>query len=433
MAVSIALNEVYYGKTPNLIKAEKLMAEIKKDWDECYSDGPRVMADRRWRECSDLLANEFGLERLWMSLYSDKMVNMMTPPITLAIECVPVCRVKKNLLIDERGMKFKPSAGYVIHVMCFTGMILNPDFTAGEIIATILHEIGHNFQCVIDDKSYYLQDFTYLTVIAYNIFECLIKQDFYGVVRSAATPLLYSQIYTKVQMYVAEALSKMAWFAVPYVIYDKIMSLFKNIYSNVIYVVNSITSLAAFPTMLYVGILNGLVSSVFNPLGYRHEKIADNFATMYGYSAELSSALLKMDINKADYNDIQKLCNYVPILGWRLRQGHDACFFCISLLDCHPKTMERCLDQVRYLKTELNRDKSIAKGTKDSIKRQIDQIESNISFIMADPKLDEHWGIFSYTVAQTIMTQGGDIRRSFDPDIHASIQKTYDKAVKSMR
>lgn len=43
----IALNEVYFGKTKNLIEAEKLLGDIKKEYDGKYYRAAKIVTDRR--------------------------------------------------------------------------------------------------------------------------------------------------------------------------------------------------------------------------------------------------------------------------------------------------------------------------------------------------------------------------------------------------
>ena len=64
----IALNEVYYGKTPKLLEAEKLIAQVKTDYDGDYYKGYRVTRDKRWQRVCELLADEFGITRLFIEV-----------------------------------------------------------------------------------------------------------------------------------------------------------------------------------------------------------------------------------------------------------------------------------------------------------------------------------------------------------------------------
>lgn len=94
---------------------------------------------------SRLLADEFGFKELYITVIAGNERNAITPPISYAIECMPLFRLKKNLYVDKNSMKFKPESGYVLTMSIYSGLLLSDDFSDAEIMAVLLHEIGHNF------------------------------------------------------------------------------------------------------------------------------------------------------------------------------------------------------------------------------------------------------------------------------------------------
>lgn len=439
MACFIALNEVYYGKTPNLQRAEKLMADIKKQYDGMYTEGLRVANDRRWREISDLLAREFGLERIYLDLYSGTMMNMMTPPITFSIECMPAYRLRKNFLIDQKGMRFKESAKYVLHIMAFAGLVLNPIFTAAEIIGVILHEIGHNFQAVVDDTSFYLQDFTYFTRLAVDLFRMVLSGGGDNapsiILQYATLPLKYSQTLLKLDKKVQEYLMTQKWFIKPWAMFEHITTGLTEVKNNIYYLMTALLGFISIYPITYSAILNGILETLGNPLGYRSEMFSDNFATIYGYGPELSSALLKLETNKSNNFKVQtEVFDKVPLLKQFTRLSYDCVSYITSMYDVHPNSMARCYDQIKYLEKEIESNKHLTRDSKAHLMKQVKEIDKNIDQVINHPDLDNHWGYFSYSMAQSFyLSKGESIRGSMNKDLHSSIQRTYDRAVKKMR
>ena len=55
--------------------------------------------------------------------------------------------------------KFKKEAGYAAIVCIYAGLIFNPNYSTEEIMAIIMHEIGHNFQEAISGVNLWFTSF----------------------------------------------------------------------------------------------------------------------------------------------------------------------------------------------------------------------------------------------------------------------------------
>ena len=268
----ITLNEVYYGKTPKLLEAEKLIAQVKTDYDGDYYKGYRVTTDKRWQRVCELLADEFGITRLFIEVQANKSINAMTPPISIAIECIPQCRVKSNFIIDSKGMKFKKEAGYTLLMTMYSGLLLNPKFSAGEVMAVILHEIGHNFQTVIDGTCYYLSDLTYITRIAAAIIQSIMKADVRGAIDAASTPLTNSMFMRNLNLVLAKELAKIPGYDLLRDTTDVIFGSLGNIADNFVYILMGTLGLISINGLMFTKMLQAALDLALNPLAYRGEK-----------------------------------------------------------------------------------------------------------------------------------------------------------------
>ena len=430
----IALNEVYYGKPKKLLEAEKILDDIKKDYNGEYYNASSIQKDNRWNRLSELIGDEFGFKTLYIEVIATKDHNAYTRPICYAIDCMPQCRAKKNLIVDKSGMKFKPSAGYVAMIGIYTGLLLNPDYNAGEIMAMIIHEIGHNFQAVIDETMFWFSDITYIAKIVGSVAQSITKGDISGAIANGMTPITNSMLYRKIQVGVSQYLYKQSWYNVFLVINDQILGRFNDLKSNIGYAVSALMGWGAwiFPGIMYSLVLNSIISAVLDPLGYRAEKISDNFSTIYGYGPELSSALLKLETKGYYDKDIQKALDG-NIMGAILRNGYGSLMMFGTICDPHPDTFERCYDQIRYLETEI-KESDLSPACKAELNKQIDMIRKDMDKTMKHTDFSKEWDAFRYSVAQSVYTDEGDFRHKFmGKNIHKNIQKTYDKAIKNLK
>lgn len=422
----IALNEVYFGKTKNLIEVEKLLGDIKKEYDGKYYRAAKIVTDRRWSQLQELLANEFGLKRFIITIEPVAVENAYTLPISWGIDVAPTFRTRANLICDENSFKFKREARYIIGVTIFSGLLLNPLFSAGEVLATIIHEVGHNFESVIDERCFLLTDITHITVLINNIIVSIMQGDMTGAISASLTPIVASNKYKDISAIIGDTLMKSELVRIVYYIGSCVCGVCKSFQYGFLQLLGGVLGYTALinPAIIIAELIKGVMSLILNPLGYRGEKIADNFATVYGYGPELSSALMKLEMDTGSNLPMYGTAKSIPFIGQFIRGGVGVSMMVGSLFDPHPNTVERCLDQVRYLKKELP---LMSKEDKILITRQINEIENNLESIMKDPKLDDHWNGFSYFTCAVVYSNGGDTKgKVLGRGIPDAIQKTYD-------
>jgi hypothetical protein len=113
-------------------------------------------------------------------------------------------------------------------------------------------------------------------------------------------------------------------------------------------------------------------------VGYRHEIIADSFATLFGYGAELSTALVKIDNIVDEILNKRSKCNkYLNALAIPLE-------FINSLSEPHPHTAIRLRKQMEYLERELL-DDDLDPDIKKEIHENIQAIRLQMDKILEKP------------------------------------------------
>lgn len=424
----IALKEVYFGKTKNLLECEKLLAEIKKEWDGRYYEPAKIERDSRMRQIARLLATEFGFKKVIIEIAALPVPNACTPPISLGIDVGPTFRTKANLMADKNGFKFKPEAGYVMSLILYTGLICDPSLTAGEVMASIIHEIGHNFQSVIDGTCFMLTDVTNISKIIYYVASGILHANIENAIEWGLAPFVYSSKFKDIMDEINTKLLSYDLIALLHYYISMIDGISNTAALQINYFILGILGYiqVANPANYIMDAVQGLTNLIFDPLGYREERIADNFATAYGYGPELASGLMKFET--AAYKDLplNKLVDMIPPMGIFLRTGVGLSSAVAVMFDPHPATVDRCLDQVRYLKEELKLTSD--REARTIYTNQINEIERNLEGAIKNTNLKKNWNIVSYTMALITYNSGGEFRHKvLGKNVHRNIQKTYDE------
>ena len=343
------VNEVYYGKNNNLKKCEKLLDEVIIDLKDAnenafFNDKYDINEDPRIHEVEILLEDTFNLKSFDLSFYirRNKAYYAWSIPTT-----IPIFNKDKN---EKYNVK---SSNYKLNCHVDTMMLILGDFTGGELLAIILHEIGHNFDTSI---------FFILSNFTLNIMDILLS------IVVGLTPL--KKWIGKIQTFI-DKFSTMIFNEFPvirsvYITYANIIISLKEIY----YTFTNIPFILKNPH-IYLNALNPC-----NIFGYGNEKFADSFATAHGYGKELISALNK--IENADgliLGDAIKECGLLAI-------PYDlaSLFTNIALapLTESPATPIRLKSVISKLKRDL-KDPNLDPKLKKELMKQIEDVEKFIN------------------------------------------------------
>ena len=157
----IALNEVYFGKQPELLEIEDLLDKLKLQ----YKKSDPMHNDREYRTLSkdpilkkiaEKLKYTFGFKDAMITIWREEYINAYTISFVANAKKETVYDVdnnefkisdlKKAVIISNTGFKFKTHVFPINLLVCFTiGALLGDKLSSEELIAILLHEIGHNF------------------------------------------------------------------------------------------------------------------------------------------------------------------------------------------------------------------------------------------------------------------------------------------------
>ena len=298
-------SESYFGKSPILEQAEdilgQLLVEIKKDPMEEFNNHP---LNKKFEE---LMKKQFGFRTFYMiwdrhPLSIPSGFTFINSNILFSSDDILFVKDKRKGFYDK---KHKHTA----YIEMSTSIVKYMDLSKSEMMAIILHEFGHNFDktiynalrvliCYVNKISMVLANPASLPSTVINTLP-----DFSIGKQAVGT---WRQFGDKVRDYLTSRIPAL----------KKINDIFNKIIDGYVRVFEILFSPIAFVQLpLYV--LMSPWMHLATVLTRKGEVFADSFATSYGYSVELGTALSKMEksniINyskprKKPMNTVQRWC-----------------------------------------------------------------------------------------------------------------------------
>ena len=365
--------EVYYGEKDNIKEMQKCIISFRKELLRNPLMG-KLNTHPEIRRFNRLAEQEWGFKSFMLYISPEIYTNACTLPLyyrpgTLFTKH----NTMSNIIITDKGYKFKPEAGYCPMVTVSKGIFINKVFTDREIMAIILHEIGHNFQAAISDKQSSLATGAYIIVFILTIMNLgnirNLESAFKRLIRD---PLGVAGLYTKltnmIDNYIYENFEGIYYFKD---MMHSLVGLGKYPIQKVWKLICMIHNIPFLPLWL-IRQLNPTAMLLRVVMGnYRGEKIADNFATIYGYGADIGKVQTSL-MGDQLLKQI-KLPIISPLLGFL--EATEMLIF--SIPDEHPQAITRIKDQSDYLKKELQNGDYDPKYKKE-ILDQIENIDAQV-------------------------------------------------------
>lgn len=358
------VKEEYYGKSPALQEAYKALDVIVKRINSTPKLELGVLDIDSMPECKKLeqaFCKEFGFGKCLIHW------DNATVPIAYTV-------VGGYLINQYPGMKHigKPPkdkyydsdhmyACCICVIMC---LIRNNQFTTGETMAFILHEIGHNF-----DNTY--STFTLKTI---NFM-------FFGNVFSDVWQALYHSYYIKALADIQKAFPRLAelfnfykswmWHFMPILIFNpRWIPIHPYDYLHIIF-------------------------------GAEGEYFSDSFAAKYGFGPDLASGMAKIGDKSVNSGIIRRAMYSIPGIRTLYDMVEGPAMFLAIVFDEHP------LDENRIIATRNNllrdySDPDVPKKFKPEIKKQIELVDR---IIEADKKNAEENGLIFSSFRKFILYQ----------------------------
>lgn len=367
------VNEAYVGKTETLLQMEEQIGKIRMNLSR-YDD---FDSNPETQKLNRLFEKQFGMDVYALHMDPHKQINAFTRVLATNFDIAKNLKFSDWIVADRKdGYRFKPNNGFCINATIYYGLIAQPDLTDAEVLAILLHELGHNFADFLDNKIQIANRKMMIGYQQYLLQYCILISVFsLGILALPAFIAYKSQMKRfnnrenrnkeiKNQNNYNKFKGKMAGIAAS--ISDKI--------DNISIAINRLNPLnymyAKFAIYFRNLFKDEYTKAARESLDRRNEIIADKFAAVYGYGTELGSGLDKMGNVKMGFEDIlEKLPG-----GAKMNKLWNELFVDITEFDCHPHHIQRINECIKTLEDELKQQDMDPK-MKNVIKQQIEDMK----------------------------------------------------------
>lgn len=342
------LEATFYGKNEELLRVESILDDMV-ELGHAGKSASKEFTDKMY-EVSQRLGSLFGFANMQIN---NSILCAMCPPLLFMLTDTAGCTLVHSVIVkytkyaaravtggttemvdfdrNHKGIRFKSNAKYTMRM--FLGMELFEDhgeysMTGGEILAIMLHEIGHNFY--IGPIREFGADFLAMSN-PLDITKWLVE--------SLTQIMLIEGTDIVDQMMGPEFRKTNTW------VFNTVGTIMRPLYAvkQLFILCNNLMRLALVIANILISIPFRIGRAVMT---YDSEKYSDAFATSYGYGPELSSSLSKlnhMTIPGVNNKETQFVLDFLFGL-YKLPLS-----FLQSLRDEHPETNARLFNDIKYM------------------------------------------------------------------------------------
>ena len=393
------LQEVYFGKEA-VAPMQKQFSVIRnkignKPFSQMVNVDPEIIKFNR------IVEKIFGFHSFSLNIQPDHTTNAYAIPVDTFFTDSQKEKIRSSLIANPTGFKYNADTMGVnisLIIAVNLGLMENYSYTDEEIIAIMLHEIGHGFfEAVTDPDGEYTIAKKLVASLSYSL-ECAKTHVKHG---KEVTANVVDRELHRISGYIG------------------------NLKSNIIRL-NSKAKKKVFRESMSDNMTK-------RRLSYTNEKFADTFASMFGYGVEIHSALNK--ITKDAYDTINGVKKYPKIIETIKMYNiyiNDLVAYAFGTQDEHPEYLARIKTSIDYVKREISKE-----GLDPKIKNQlIDQL-NRLNKLIEDyknfPKDQDSMRILRLYHIKLYEKFGGD-RREKDTDndsLFAAIDNRYNNLMDS--
>lgn len=419
----LMLNEAYVGKTPTLEAIEKKIGEARPNIK--YTAANNTM--KEILEVNRLFEKQFGMDICAIKIYPSDYPNAYTQVLATNFDIAENVVLHNMITADKtNGYRFKKDNGFCILLNISSSLISDPNYTDAEIVAILLHELGHNFaDCIYDDIEFANQQMMigYKKVLIF--YAILLACTIVGIPK-AISLLKQLKTYNNSNKYKSEKKNQKVG-------KGKLSALFSSIGAKVTDL-NTITNeiltriFGANIIKRYKRNLDiaGVPDKARKSLGRQNEVIADKFAGIYGYGPDQATALLKLESTPMPG---AKVVSKLGKFGKRMNEKYDEVTRDINNYDVHPQVIQRIFEEIKLLENELKKedlDPKVKKMIQDQL-NQLKQILEDATTVTKEMSKSQE--------AQTLYNQfiRNQCPDSVEKEIEDKIEKALDDALENKR
>lgn len=387
------LQEVYFGKEAVAPMQKQFSVIRNKLINKPFS--PTINLDPDIIKFNRIVEKIFGFHSFALNIQPDHTINAYAIPVDVYLTDEEKMKIRSSLLANPTGFKYNANTMGVsisLIIAINLGLMESTRYTDEEIVAIMLHEIGHGFfEAVVDPDGEYTVAKKLVASLSYAL-GCAKMHVKYG---KEVTGDMVDRELHRISGYIG------------------------NLRSNIIRL-----SSKAKKRVFRESMSDNMVKK---RLSYTNEKFADTFAAMFGYGTEIHSALTK--ITKDAYDTIigvKKYPKIVETIKMYKIYIDDLIAYAFNAQDEHPEHLARVKTSVDYIKRELSKE-----GLDPKIKNQLIEQLNSLNKLIEDyknfPKDQDSMRILRLYHVKLYEKFGGD-RREKDTDndsLFAAIDDRY--------
>lgn len=369
------LNEVYFGKDSIKTLQDQFTKLRKKIKMKPVTSNTNL--DTEVLKFNRIVEVTFGFKSFALYIQPSHLPNAYAWPVDTYYTEDEKKRIFNSITADATGFKYKKVFPGVSFIMAINSGLIDDDFyTDEELIAVMLHEIGHSFFDAVTNK-----DSKYTSARRLNLLVAKINEMIMSKIKSKEKVSTYS---------VSQELSKFS---------SAIISIRKNLHDLM-------------PQFFSESMKDNMRRSRYD---YTNEKFADTFAAMFGYSEELHRCLMKMT-NKlyGEYYGVQQYPPFIEYTEAYLLYFNDFLNYVLNVQDEHPGDLARIKTSVDYLKREISKEGLDPKIKKELVS-ELNKLNKLIDDYINFPKDQDSMRIIRIYYTLLYKNFGGD-RREQDTD-----------------
>lgn len=427
------INEVYFGQTPGITRCFEAFSAWRSKYvmdSRLYMINTKADSDPLKYNFIKEMEREFGLYSFSLFPMNEDNVNAFTIPMVFKTN--KKLKGKDRIEFNKDGYKFKKECQASIITFVYTGLLWNSDYTDREVFATILHEIGHNFQSCISDSMTTLSSVS----AVFDIINLCINALFYPLDALMTVALTSEEIISSFNKCYNEFSKDNPGTLINVAntvrgVFVDTKDLVLGITSITIPIAGRIANLVRLLGSVLLGIVFSPVSAIKN---YYGEAFADKFAAYYGFGPDIVSCLSKFGDNRTQSGMVKYLYG-CPIYGHFMQCLLFPFELVLGTLDCHPRTAVRYHNVRKVFENDL-KDPRINPKLKKQIEKELDDTEKKIDeVIKKGSKIDNPSFLNAWVQAFIYKIMGGrDVKKIlFDAvgfDVDKSVNDTFIKNTK---
>lgn len=409
------VTEAYYGKTKELLEIEKLFVPIidviSKEYsfgatskDDLLIDGRLLQDSVQLKKIEMLFCKAIGLGDLSLTFYN--AFSPMSSAYAMNAYNIPSIFIDIKQKIMPKKVSRKD---LTVKVFIDKGFVHTLQMTPGELIAVILHEIGHSLdQSMFKFMTFMLPDIRDLM----HIFDPTVYMPVGGTLSKNPDEKLVSYIVNtyimgpvvqEIQRYVYPYLHKI-WSSI--MAHIPVVSKLHTALHSAFMALSGICGTFSITKAISEGKggnVKNMLFSMISPMslfGYGGEKYADSVATAYGYGVETATLHRKMQDAMSGDNAYMN-ASKVPLVKAMLDLASCTASIPFMLCDPHPTSSIRVYSQLKKLRREL-KNPDIPKCVAKEIEAQIVELEK-ICTDMTDLRSNAERGTFFSAMWNNVM------------------------------